>query len=126
MPAAPTRRPRRRVTFAGTGEQPRREWFLAGTSFARADVAPAEARRPRIAAPVSGSVYALDPDIPRDRQRLAVAVTGAAAAHRLRLDARDLGAADSSPVMFPPPGRHQLALVDLAGRTVDRVIFTVR
>ncbi len=125
-PAPPPRVEARRVTFVGTGEQPRREWFLAGTSFARADVAPAEARRPRIAAPVSGSVYALDPDIPRDRQRLAVAVTGAAAAHRLRLDARDLGAADSSPVMFPPPGRHQLALVDLAGRTVDRVIFTVR
>ncbi len=116
----------RRVTFAGTGEQPRREWFLAGTSFARADVAPAEARRPRIAAPVSGSVYALDPDIPRDRQRLAVSVTGAAGTHRLRLDMRDLGAATTAPVIFPPPGRHQLALVDLAGRTVDRVIFTVR
>ncbi|WP_298675339.1 penicillin-binding protein 1C [uncultured Sphingomonas sp.] len=116
----------RQVTFAGTREQPRREWFLAGTSFARADAAPAEARRPRIATPVSGSVYALDPDIPRDRQRLSVAVTGAAAAHRLRLDARDLGAADTIAPIFPAPGKHQLALVDLAGRIVDRVTFTVR
>ncbi|MBN8849577.1 MAG: penicillin-binding protein 1C [Sphingomonas sp.] len=125
-PAPPPGVEARRVTFAGTGEQPRREWFLAGTSFAHADAAPAEARRPRIASPVSGSVYALDPDIPRDRQRLAVSVTGAAAPHRLRLDARDLGAADSAPLTFPAPGRHQLALVDIAGRTVDRVTFTVR
>ena len=38
--------------------------------------APGEARRPRITNPVSGSVYAIDPDIPIDRQRLAVAVIG--------------------------------------------------
>ncbi|WEK44404.1 MAG: penicillin-binding protein 1C [Candidatus Sphingomonas colombiensis] len=116
----------RQIAFPGTREQPRREWFLAGTSFARADVAPAEARRPRIAAPVSGSVYALDPDIPRDRQRLSVSVTGAATTHRLRLDARDLGPAEAIAPMFPAPGKHQLALVDVAGRVVDRVTFTVR
>ncbi|WP_137788254.1 penicillin-binding protein 1C [Sphingomonas sp. 3P27F8] len=125
-PAPPPGIEARGVTFAGTREQPRREWFVAGTSFARADTAPAEARRPRIAAPVSGSVYALDPDIPRDRQRLAIAVSGATALHRLQLDARDLGAPNAAPLIFPAPGKHQLALVDVAGRIVDRVTFTVR
>ena len=56
--------------------------------------APAESRRPRITNPVSGSVYAIDPDIPIDRQRLAVAVTGDAMTHRLLLDKQDLGDAE--------------------------------
>ena len=116
----------RRVAFAGLPEPARTDYFLTGTALTRVAAAPASARRPRIASPVSGSVYALDPDIPAANQRLAVDVTGAAAAHRLRLDARDLGSALDAPMLRTGPGRHELALVDVAGRTVDRVIFTVR
>ena len=125
-PAPPPGIEARRVRFAGLREQPRRDYFLAGTALSMVAAAPAEARRPRIASPVSGSVYALDPDIPIDRQRLAIAVTGAAAAHRLTLDARDLGAADARPLVLAGPGRHRLALLDTAGRTVDRISFTIR
>jgi len=116
----------RAVRFSGAGEQPRQEFFLKGTALSRVTATPATARRPRIASPVSGSVYAIDPDIPADRQRLAVAVTGAAAMHRLTLDTRDLGDARGAPLLRTGPGRHRLALVDLAGRIVDQVIFTVR
>ena len=116
----------RAIRFAGNTEQPRREWFLAGTGQSLIAAAPAEARRPRFANPVAGSVYALDPDIPRDRQRLAVTVTGAAAAHRILLDRDDIGAADTRPLVLPAPGPHLLRLVDLGGRVVDRVFFTVR
>src|SRR3546814_9273 len=56
--------------------------------------APRAARRPRITSPVSGSVYALDPDIPFDRQRLAVNVSGAVAGYRLILDKKPLGDAN--------------------------------
>lgn len=75
---------------------------------------------------MSGSVYALDPDIPIDRQRLAIGVSGAAAGHRIELDARDLGAADAKPLVLAAPGRHRLRLIDLGGKVVDQVIFTVR
>ena len=116
----------KRVTFAAARELPRTDYFLMGTGLTRVAAAPASARRPRIASPVMGSVYALDPDIPADRQRLAVDVTGAAEAHRLRLDAQDLGSAQSGPLLRAGPGKHELALIDPAGKTVDRVTFTIR
>jgi len=116
----------RRIAFADRIEQPRTEYFLAGTAQAQFGAAPPAARRPRITNPVSGSVYALDPDIPIDRQRLAIGVSGEAAAHRLWLDQRELGAADAQPLVLAGPGRHLIRLVDLAGRVVDQVAFTVR
>lgn len=116
----------RRVVFIGTPEQPRREYFLGNTGQSLVAAAPAEARRPRIVNPVAGSVYALDPDIPPDRQRLAIGVAGAAAAHHLLLDRRDLGAVQDHPLVLPTPGAHWLRLVDAGGAVVDRVMFTVR
>ena len=61
-----------------------------------------------------------------DRQRIRIAVTGAAAGHRLMLDRRDLGPADSGPLVLAGPGAHRLALVDPSGRTIDGALFTVR
>lgn len=116
----------RQVRFAAGMEQPRREYFLKGTGLDRVAFAPAEARRPRIVNPVGGSVYALDPDIPRDNQRLAISVSGQALGHRLILDRRDLGTADSRPLILAPPGKHRLALVDLDGKVIDQVLFTIR
>ncbi|MGN6817138.1 MAG: penicillin-binding protein 1C [Sphingomonas sp.] len=116
----------RAIRFADNIEQPRREYFLAGTGMNVIAEAPDTARPPRITNPVSGSVYALDPDIPIDRQRLAVAVSGDAVTHRLVLDKRDLGDASTSPLILPGPGRHRLALLDLSGKVVDQVVFTMR
>lgn len=116
----------RQIRFAGGIEQPRREYFLKGTGFDQVAYAPAESRRPRIVNPVGGSVYALDPDIPQGNQRLAISVSGQAIGHRLILDKRDLGTADSRPLILAPPGRHRLALIDLDGKVVDQVLFTIR
>jgi penicillin-binding protein 1C len=126
---APVRPPgleARRVTFANAIEPPRTDWFLTGTSQSQQVAAPAAARRPRIVNPVSGSVFALDPDIPIDRQRMGIAVTGAVAGHRLVLDRRDLGDADARPQVLAGPGMHRLALLDPGGRVIDQVRFTVR
>ena len=125
-PAPPPGVEQRAVRFTGGIEQPRREWFLNGTALASVASAPTTARRPRITSPVSGSVYALDPDIPPDRQRLAIATSGDVTAHRLLLDTRDLGAADARPMILAPPGRHRLRLVDLGGKVIDQVAFTMR
>ena len=129
-PGKPPKMPRgvemRQVSLPGTREPPRREYFLAGTAQTEMAAAPQAARRPRITSPVSGSVYALDPDIPLDRQRLAVTVSGAVAGYRLILDKKPLGDADAGQQILPRPGSHMLALVDPGGRMIDRVRFTVR
>jgi penicillin-binding protein 1C len=125
-PARPAGIETRRVTFAGAIEPPRSDWFLTGTAQSQQIAAPAAARRPRITNPVSGSVFALDPDIPIDRQRMGIAVTGAVAGHRLVLDRRDLGDADARPQVLAGPGMHRLALLDPGGRVIDQVRFTVR
>ncbi|OQW77432.1 MAG: penicillin-binding protein 1C [Proteobacteria bacterium ST_bin13] len=125
-PAMPPGIEARQISFGGAIEQPRREYFLVGTGQTRIAGAPDTARRPRITNPVAGSVYALDPDIPIGRQKLAIGVSGATAAHRLELDTKDLGTADGHPLVLAGPGRHRLRLIDLSGRVVDQVIFTMR
>jgi penicillin-binding protein 1C len=116
----------RSIRFAAGIEPPRREYFLSGTGQDVQGSAPEAARRPRITNPLSGSVYALDPDIPIDRQRMGIGVTGAVEGHRLVLNRRDLGAADARPLVLAGPGRHVLTLVDPGGKVIDRVLFTVR
>lgn len=115
-----------RVAFTDTREQARQEFFVRGTAQTQVAAAPAEAHRPRFTNPVAGSVYALDPDIPADRQRLVIGVSGSAAAHRIQLDSRDLGPADHGEPVMPGPGLHRLRLVDGGGRIVDQILFTVR
>lgn len=117
---------RRTIRFAGAIEQPRQEFFLRGTALDLVAAAPAAARRPRITSPVAGSVYAVDPDIPPERQRLAVAVSGDARGHRLQLDGRELGSPDTHPLIVPSRGAHRLRLIDPGGRVIDQLLFTVR
>jgi penicillin-binding protein 1C len=115
-----------KVTFATGSEPARSEWFLDGTGQGALAEAPAFSRRSRITSPVSGSVYALDPDIPPGSQSLAAVVNGAREGYRLALNGRVIGSATSSLQLPLIPGSHLLALLDEAGQPVDRVRFTVR
>lgn len=130
VPGKPLPRPAgiqdRTIRFGNAIEQPRLEHFLRGTAQTMIAAAPATARRPRITSPVTGSVYALDPDVPIDRQRMSIATTGELLGHRLRLDDRDIGPADGRPLILAGPGQHRLRLIDLGGRVVYQVRFTVR
>lgn len=125
-PAMPAGVEVRQISLPGTREPPRREYFLTGTAQSEMAAAPQAARRPRITSPVSGSVYALDPDIPLGRQRLAVIVGGDVPGYRLILDKKPLGDADAGQQILPRPGSHMLTLVDPGGKPIDRVRFTVR
>jgi penicillin-binding protein 1C len=116
----------RQIRFAAGVESPRREYFLTGTGQSEQVSAPAQSRRPRITNPVSGSIFALDPDIPLDRQRMGVTVSGSTEGHRLLLDKRDIGPAEAKPQLMMIPGSHLLALVDSAGKQIDQVRFTMR
>ncbi len=129
-PGAPPVRPagleRRQISFAANLESPRAEYFLRGMGENSQSQAPDTARRPHITNPVNGSVFALDPDIPLNRQRMGVSVAGSVQGHRLLLDGRDIGAADSRPQLLTLPGVRRLFLVDPGGKVVDQVQFTMR
>ncbi|MGR2681660.1 penicillin-binding protein 1C [Chromobacterium haemolyticum] len=117
---------RQNVRYEGDVEASRREWFLAGTE--RALIVPerggAASQTPGIAAPVDGSVYALDPDIPPANQRLLLRARGVARP-QWWLNGKRLGAGASLP-WFPWPGRHALELRDAKGLVVEKIRFEVR
>ena len=125
-PARPDGLERRQISFAANLEAPHAEYFLRGMGQNSQSAAPDTARRPRITNPVNGSVFALDPDIPLNRQRMGVSVAGSVAGHRLMLDRQDIGAADARPQLLTPPGVRRLLLVDPGGKVVDQVQFTMR
>ena len=107
-------------------EPPRQEWFLAGTELPVVRLAEPRALA-HIAYPGQGTIIALDPDIPPERQKIALQLSGAAdPAWHWRVDGAPLGAAGREVLWRPMPGKHRLALVDAGGREVETVSFEVR
>lgn len=122
-----------RTSFEGAqGTRPleaaRSEWFLAGTEqtrFAMDTPAPARASGSvlRIRSPAPGTIVALDPDIPPNRQRLGFVASGPGG--RWRLDGKPLGQGTRLQ-WLPWPGRHVMQLTDARGTVLDEVRFEVR
>ncbi|MDO4794357.1 MAG: penicillin-binding protein 1C [Brachymonas sp.] len=114
----------------GSSEPPRMEWFIQGTEQA-AFVRPpssAQAATARILNPVSGSLLALDPDIPPQRQRLmlrASAASASAHAYRWLINGKRLGQGQTLP-WLPWPGKHRITLQSAQGQTLDEVQIEVR
>lgn len=102
----------------------RADWFLTGTEPEEKGVS-AEAPRPRLASPVSGTIIALDPDIPAGQQSVPFEAD-AGAGLRFALNGQDLGEAALPLDWNPAPGHYTLALVDRGGRTLDSTSFEVR
>ena len=102
----------------------RSDWFIAGTEPDDKTVS-VEAPRPRLASPVSGTIIALDPDIPAGQQSVPFEAD-AGAGLRFALNGQDLGEAALPLEWNPAPGRYTLALVDRGGRTLDSTSFEVR
>ena len=76
--------------------------------------------------PVSGSVYALDPDIPIDRQRLAIGVTGEGDAPAAARPARS-GCAERAPLVLPGrAGTGSRWSISAGGRRSGRVHGALR
>ncbi|WP_205694464.1 penicillin-binding protein 1C [Crenobacter cavernae] len=125
-PTAPAGVTRRTVRYQDGVEAGRHEWFLAGTEreliVAERD---RQANQPAgIAAPLDGSVFALDPDIPPANQRLLLRARGLNGA-TWRMDGKMIGRGVTLPWM-PWPGRHSVELRDENGKVWDRVTFSVR
>jgi penicillin-binding protein 1C len=102
----------------------RGEWFIRGTE--PDDGLPAPAKAPaRIAYPPVGAVFAIDPDIPLERQRIIFAASGVDGTATWVLDGEALAAGDH--VRWnPAAGRHTVALYDSNGHLLDTVVFLVR
>jgi penicillin-binding protein 1C len=117
-----------RVKFEGNQtEATREEWFIAGTEQATFATASQDksalANVARITSPTNGSIIALDPDIPPQRQRLTLQAQG----HKLRwlLDGKPLAQGNQA-LWLPWPGRHTLQITDAQGKVLDEVKLEVR
>ncbi|WP_211946232.1 penicillin-binding protein 1C [Cupriavidus yeoncheonensis] len=130
-PAAPAGVERVALTFSDDLEPAREEVFLAGTALARVSVGTSSARSgvPAIANPADGTIFALDPDMPPSAQRVwfhAEGVSGQTARMvSWRMDGKPLGRGGEV-AWLPWPGRHQVELLDAAGKVVHRIGIEVR
>ena len=115
-------------------EAARTEWFVAGTEQGRFAIDPSSPvvqsgqTFARISSPATGTIVALDPDIPPLHQRLHLraSVAGPAAQQlRWRLDEKVLGQGHYL-TWLPWPGRHQITLTDARGTVLDSVRIEVR
>ena len=122
-PGAPPGVVAERVTFDGSREPPREEFFMRGTEQGRqtASTQMALAQRYGITSPRDGSLFAIDPDIPPAAQRISFEGEYGAWV----LDGKRLGNAKEWS-WAPWPGRHELKLVSRDGQELQTVRFEVR
>ncbi|MFH2123609.1 MAG: penicillin-binding protein 1C [Pseudomonadota bacterium] len=114
------------IRFEPPKEPPRQEWFLAG-SEREVIVAAGNQSLARIEYPANGAILALDPDIPPQRQRLALRLSAAAGAGwQWRMDNQTIGRADSKLLWLPQAGHHRLVLTDEEGKEIDAAGFEIR
>jgi penicillin-binding protein 1C len=132
-----------RVAFDGL-EAARNEWFIKGTeqaqfamntgaARARIDWSTGQKDTPKstfeaensakITSPTSGSIIALDPDIPPNRQRVSFKAEGNNL--RWQIDGKPF-ARGAQAQWLPWPGRHVVQLVGSNGQVLDEVKIEVR
>lgn len=120
-----------RVQFGPGLEAAREEWFLPGTDqplFATdTGRSPGQAGSPgrlaRITAPTNGTIIALDPDIPPQRQRVQFSAEGGHS--RWLVDGKAFARGERAQ-WLPWPGRHVIQLANAEGRVQDEVRIEVR
>ncbi|MDM0058255.1 penicillin-binding protein 1C [Variovorax fucosicus] len=111
---------------AGPLEAARSEWFLQGTEQALFAIEPtAGSAIARITAPADGTIVALDPDIPPNRQRLRFETDAPGSGLQWRIDGKTI-ARGASAQWLPWPGRHAVQLVDARGQLQDEIRLEVR
>ncbi len=106
-------------------EASRQEWFVQGTEQAvfTVDSGAPRDQAARITAPANGSIIALDPDIPPNRQRVSFSAQGAAV--HWRMDGKTFAKGPSAQ-WLPWPGRHVVQLTDARGTVLDEIRLEVR
>ena len=124
-PSPPTGVLSSNLRFDPPDEPPRREWFITGTTMRVVKRATPTALA-RIAYPGQGTVIALDPDIPPERQKIKLKLSGTADNRwRWHMDDNFLGKASDVIRWIPAPGKHRLTLTE-NGREIETVRFEIR
>lgn len=125
-PSAPAGIVRQTIHFEPALEPPRQEWFLTGTTMRIIKLATPRALA-HIAYPGEGSIIALDPDIPPERQRILFQLSGKpGTGWRWQINGKPLGPASQTQHWRPQPGKHRLTLVDTHMREIEAIQFEVR
>ena len=101
------------------------EWFIRGTEPNSRQEKLGQANC-RILYPLSETVFALDPDIPPELQRIFFVFQGDENAFRCELDGVPLASSGKTAAWAPRPGRHHLVLAEGGGKILDYVYFEVR
>lgn len=101
----------------------RDEVFLAGTQQSVWRMAAGQGANRGIRLPQDGAIFAIDPDMPPQAQRITLATDQARTAWWL--DGRPLGKGQQLQWM-PWPGRHELVLRNARNEAIDQVHFEVR
>jgi penicillin-binding protein 1C len=109
------------------------EWFIQGTQQSQFALAaggdggpnPTRALRAtaRITSPANGSIIALDPDIPPERQRLHFGADGMVS--RWLMDGKPFAKGPHAQ-WLPWPGRHLVQIVGPKGEVLDSIRLEVR
>ena len=123
-PTPPAGVVRRSVEFASTAET-KQEWFIQGTETALVQKAD-DGIFPRIIYPTSGSIIALDPDIPPEDQKMFFEASPDGSNLEWILDGQGLGLSAAPAPWSPRKGKHVLRLMDAGQRELDSVTFEVR
>ncbi|PLC49554.1 penicillin-binding protein 1C [Pollutimonas subterranea] len=114
------------VDFQDDMEPSRQDFFIGDSAMRHVALAEhsdvQEHSRPRILSPVSGTILALDPDIPIDKQRvlLKAGKTDRPDGLTWRLGSEVLGYGREV-AWTPRPGRHRIQLLDEDGTVLDEV-----
>lgn len=133
QPPIPPGVSRAEVSFQNDIEPRREDFFVGDTALTYVQLAqdniPEEGGAPRIKTPAAGTILALDPDIPSDKQRLRLQSENLAASGpdrvSWRIDGRIVGYGAQA-AWAPWPGRHRIQLLDEQGIILDEVGIEVR
>ncbi len=109
-------------------EPSRKEWFISGTE--QTQFLPPDSQNSRtnsahahIQTPTNGTIVAIDPDIPPKHQRLLLRTDQPRV--RWQINGKPAGSG-SSVYWMPWPGKHQISLHNLSGKTLDTIQIEVR
>jgi penicillin-binding protein 1C len=121
----PPRLVREKIIFSHGSVSPREEWFIQGTESVLLEDKGGSYHQ-RILYPPPGTVFALDPDIPRDLQKIFFTMQTPQKAVRWVLNGSELPSLGKATPWTPKAGKYHLALMDGEGQTLDSVHFEVR
>jgi penicillin-binding protein 1C len=109
-------------------ESSRREWFIRGTEPQPLNIHTTldNTRTPHISYPGTGTLIAIDPDIPAGHQLVEFVAKPQPPGLRWTLDGVLLEDEGGQLLWKPQPGKHRLVLSGAAGQELDAVTFEVR